>query len=155
MWMFNSTAFTDVPPGAHGFVYLITNTITDRKYVGRKYFTRKLSRPPLKGKKRKRVTWSESNWKEYTSSSDELKADIDSIGIDKFSFQILHIGFSKGEVNYLEENYQHKLNVLTSLLSNGTREYYNSSIGSRKFIGVKHTSPEKSIISENSKEMFG
>ena len=38
-----------------GFVYLITNTVDGKKYIGKKQIEKKTKRPPLKGKKRKRI----------------------------------------------------------------------------------------------------
>ena len=67
-----------------GYVYLITNVTTGRKYIGRKYFySRRKPRPDGTNKKRRRVT-SESDWKKYYGSSPELKADIKEFG--KFNF---------------------------------------------------------------------
>lgn len=146
-WLFNNKSVTHPPEGVAGFVYCITNTVDGREYIGRKYFfsTRRVKQ---KGKTRRKVVRAESNWREYTSSSTELNADIAKLGIDKFKFEILRYGSTRGEVNYLEENIQHKLDVLTATNSKGIKKFYNSSIGSRKFISVKHSEPSKSIICE-------
>ena len=70
-WTYQGTAFTsDDINDFFGFVYCITNLQSGRKYIGRKYFSQR--RKP-RGSKR-RVT-SESDWKKYYGSSDELKAD--------------------------------------------------------------------------------
>ena len=79
-WMYEGRPFTsnDICD-YYGFVYCITNTITGQKYIGRKYFMQK--RKP-KGAKR-RVT-SESDWKKYYGSSEDLKQDIRRDGKNTF-----------------------------------------------------------------------
>ena len=58
-WYYKGTAFTSDDIGDFfGYVYLITNKSTGKKYIGRKYFVQK--RKPKGGKRR--VT-SESDWK--------------------------------------------------------------------------------------------
>lgn len=83
----------------YGFVYLITNLIDNRKYIGRKYLT-KSSTKRIKGKTKKiRV---ESDWKSYFGSSDELKADVERLGEENFKREILKFCKGRGEVNYWE-----------------------------------------------------
>lgn len=137
-WVYQGAPIEEAPENAFGFIYMITNTTTGKRYIGRKYLgsTRRVKR---KGKTNRKVIRKESDWKEYTGSSKELLKDIDLIGKDSFVFEILCFGETKGQVNYLEENLQHKHNVLTSKLPNGERLYYNDSIGARKFMSVKFT----------------
>jgi hypothetical protein len=97
-----------------GFVYLITNKINSKQYIGRKYFWQ--FRTP-KGKKRK--VKSESDWKKYYGSCPELKEDIIKYGRENFVRVILSILF----VN----------NVLTESLDNGEPAFYNNNILSRYF----------------------
>ena len=79
-WIYEGRPFTSDDIGDYyGFVYRITNTTTQRSYIGRKYFVQK--RKPKGGKRR--VT-SESDWKRYYGSSDDLKRDIREIGKDNF-----------------------------------------------------------------------
>jgi len=96
----------------YGFIYRITNTVNGHDYVGRKYFKTIKKRPPLKGKKNKRRETVETDWKEYWGSSPRLQADIDKLGKDKFTREIIHLCESRGETNYLEAYYQFKENVL-------------------------------------------
>jgi len=96
----------------YGFIYRITNTVNGFDYVGRKYFTTIKKRPPLKGKKNKRRETVETDWKEYWGSSPRLQADIDKLGKDKFTREIIHLCESRGETNYLEAYYQFKEDVL-------------------------------------------
>jgi len=96
----------------YGFIYRITNTVNGHDYVGRKYFKTIKKRPPLKGKKNKRRETVETDWKEYWGSSPRLQADIDRLGKDKFTREIIHLCESRGETNYLEAYYQFKEDVL-------------------------------------------
>ena len=96
----------------YGFIYRITNTINGHDYVGRKYFTTIKKRPPLKGKKNKRRETIETDWKEYWGSSPRLLADIEQLGKDKFTREIIHLCSSRGETNYMEAYYQFTEGVL-------------------------------------------
>ena len=96
----------------YGFIYRITNIINGYDYVGRKYFTTVKKRPPLKGKKNKRRETIETDWKEYWGSSPRLLADIEQLGKDKFTREIIHLCNSRGETNYMEAYYQFTEGVL-------------------------------------------
>lgn len=115
-----------------GFVYLITNLETQQKYVGRKYFWRKL-RVKRAGKSNRRRVTKESDWREYLSSSIRLKKLIAQEGIEKFSFEIIHLGTTRSDVNYLELKEQVNRDVLKAKLPSNEFEYYNDSILSRYF----------------------
>ena len=123
-WIYEGRPFTSDDIGDYyGFVYRITNTNTQRSYIGRKYFVQK--RKP-RGAKR-RVT-SESNWKQYYGSSEELKQDIRSHGRDNFRREILSLHTTLGKVNYEETKQLFINNVLMESLDDGTPKYYNSNI---------------------------
>ena len=122
MWLYNSSPFEEIPETAYGYVYLITNTITGRKYIGKKLFWFRKTKV-LKGKK-KRIKV-ESDWREYWSSSDEVKKDVEILGADKFIREILHICPNKGSCNYLEAREQMDRRVLE------TEDYYNGQIQCR------------------------
>jgi hypothetical protein len=112
-WTYNGTAFESEDINEYdGFIYRITNTVNGHDYVGRKYFKTIKKRPPLKGKKNKRRETVETDWKEYWGSSPRLQADIDKLGKDKFTREIIHLCESRGETNYLEAYYQFKEDVL-------------------------------------------
>ena len=138
-WLYKSEQLLESPENYFGFVYIITNTISDRKYIGRKYFgsTRRVK---VAGKKRRKIIRKDSNWREYTGSSKSLNKDIEILGKNKFKFEILVMGETKGQVNYLEENIHHRFHVSSK------EEFYNDCIGPRRFARVKfHTDIEKQI----------
>ena len=123
-WVYKGSVFDSDDIGNHyGFVYRITNTINGKSYIGRKYFVQK--RKP-KGGKRK-VT-SESDWKRYFGSSEELKQDIKRIGRSSFRREILSLHTTLGKVNYEETKQLFIHNVLMEALDDGTPKYYNSNI---------------------------
>ena len=123
-WMYEGKPFTSDDIGDYyGFVYRIINTINKKEYIGRKYFVQK--RKP-KGGKRK-VT-SESDWKRYYGSSDELKQDIKDLGRDTFRREIISLHTTLGKVNYEETKQLFLNNVLTESLDDGRPKYYNSNI---------------------------
>tara|TARA_B100000900_G_scaffold291249_1_gene250095 strand:+ start:137 stop:583 length:447 start_codon:yes stop_codon:yes gene_type:complete len=123
-WMYEGKPFTSDDIGDYyGFVYRITNTTSSKSYIGRKYFVQK--RKPKGGKRR--VT-SESDWKRYYGSSDELKQDIKTLGRDSFKREILSLHTTLGKVNYEETKQLFLHNVLMESLDNGEPAYYNSNI---------------------------
>ena len=109
------------------FVYLITNLVTNKKYVGKKLFTASKTFQKNLKKKRKRV---ESEWKSYYGSSEELKADVAKYGKDNFKREILRLCKSKSEANY----YELKEQIIRDVLLRS--DYYNSFAGTR--IHKKH-----------------
>jgi hypothetical protein len=112
-WTYNGVPFESEDINEYyGFIYRITNTTNGYDYVGRKYFKTIKKRPPLKGKKNKRRETVETDWKTYWGSSPRLQADIDKLGKDKFTREIIHLCESRGETNYLEAYYQFKEDVL-------------------------------------------
>ena len=123
-WIYEGRPFTSDDIGDYyGFVYRITNTNTQKSYIGRKYFVQK--RKPKGGKRR--VT-SESDWKKYYGSSEDLKQDIRRDGKDSFRREIISLHTTLGKVNYEETRQLFLNNVLTEALDDGTPKYYNSNI---------------------------
>ena len=120
-WTYQGTTFTSADiDDFFGFVYRITNLQTGKKYIGRKYFYSK--RKPRGGKRR--VT-SESDWKRYYGSSDELKSDRKLFADQSFKREILSLHKTLGKVNYEETHQLFINNVLTESLDDGTPAYYN------------------------------
>ena len=128
-WTYKGTTFTtnDIDSFV-GFVYRITNLQTGKQYIGRKYFYQ--SRKPRGGKRR--VT-SESAWKKYYGSSDELKADRKLLGNELFKREIISLHTTKGRTNYAETRELFINDVLTEALEDGTPAYYNSNILGRYY----------------------
>jgi hypothetical protein len=118
MWIYNNAEFTEPKENDYGFVYCITNTETGRRYIGKKLFWNRKTRQ-VKGKKKRYLA--ESDWRDYYGSNDELKADIEKSGIDKFTRVILYLCPSKGECNYMEAKIQFDLDVLRK-----PEEFYNN-----------------------------
>ena len=121
-WYYNNEIVEELPEGSVGFVYLITNLTNNRKYIGKKLAQFKRSKPPLKGRKNKRRTTVESDWRTYYGSSDELNEDIEIIGKENFKREILYYCYSKAELSYIEAREQLKHKVLE------TDDYYNGHI---------------------------
>ena len=118
-WTYQGSTFSsDDINSFFGFVYRITNLKTGKKYIGRKYFYQ--FRKP-RGKSRK--VKSESDWKKYYGSSDELNANRKSLGNECFKREIISLHNTKGWVNYEETRQLFLNNVLSE-----DENYYNSNI---------------------------
>ncbi len=114
------------PENWFGFVYLIRNKETNQKYIGRKQFSNR-NRKKVKDRKNRKVVISESNWKLYTSSSEDLNILIED-NISNFEFIILKLCRTKRDLGYEEVKEQFSKDVLNSRLENGEKEYYNKNI---------------------------
>jgi len=123
-WYYNGEPFLSQHiENNFGFVYRITNLQTNRKYLGRKYFWS--FRKP-KGKSRR--VKSESDWKKYYGSSDELNQERKELGNFAFKREIISLHETKGWVNFEETRQLFVHNVLSESLADGTPAYYNSNI---------------------------
>ena len=117
-WLFESTLVETLPEDCVGFVYLITNTVSGRKYIGKKLakFSKTTVRTvKLKNgtKKKKKIRSKiDSDWLTYWSSSEELKADVATLGESSFKREILRYCNSKNELSYYEAKYQFEYDVL-------------------------------------------
>lgn len=87
---------------ALGFVYLVHDRLNQKFYLGKKQKLTHKKLPPLKGYKRSRRVWKNTNWKSYTGSSDYLNTAIEEHGKDNFDFYILGFCDSKSELTYFE-----------------------------------------------------
>ena len=121
-WLFNDTPVEELPEGCVGFVYLITNLTNNRKYIGKKLAQFSRTKPPLKGRKNRRRSKVESDWRDYYGSNDELNLDVQTLGTQNFKREILYYCGSKSELSYVEAREQFTHKVLES------DEYYNGHI---------------------------
>ncbi len=131
-WLLNENVY--IHENMFGFIYEITNKVNGKKYIGKKQCVRKIRRKPLKGKTRNRIDHKESDWKTYTSSSNELNEDIQKHGKENFEFRILKVCGSKWELGYEEIKEQISRDVLRR------DDYYNG------IINVRIGTPPKSLL---------
>jgi hypothetical protein len=121
-WIYQGKPVKELPDWVAGFVYEITNTQNGKKYIGKKLARFRRVRKPLKGRINKRRFTIESDWKNYFGSSNALLEDIEKIGKDKFTREILFYCKSRAECNYVEAREQFARKVLE------TDRYYNGHI---------------------------
>ena len=127
-WIYKNETVEQLPMDCVGFVYIITNTVSGRMYVGKKLARFKTTRYKMhtqkNGKKvRKKIRGAvASDWQEYYGSSDQLNRDVESLGKDRFKREILYYCRSKAECNYIEAREQFARKVLES------DQYYNGHI---------------------------
>ena len=130
-WTHNGAIVEVLPEDCIGFVYLITNTVSGRKYIGKKLA--KFSKTSYKvvtqkngvKKKKKIKSKVESDWQTYYGSNDVLNEDVNNLGKDKFIREILFYCNSKAQCSYIEAREQFTHRVLE------TTDYYNGQISVR------------------------
>ncbi len=110
-WLYNDAEVNEIDSKYVAFVYLITNNITGKQYIGKKttIFSRKKK---IKGKTKKKRVITESDWKDYWSSCDDLVDDVQKLGEENFKREILHFCLTKGTASYLEAREQFSRGVL-------------------------------------------
>lgn len=102
----------DNPMDHFGFVYRITHCDTGAYYIGKKQLVRKIRRPPLKGKKRRRVDYVESDWKTYWGSSENLIEAVKKYGEQEFTREFVSLHESKSDLALAELKLQLEHDVL-------------------------------------------
>jgi hypothetical protein len=128
VWLYENTQIETLPDDCVGFVYLITNKISGRKYIGKKLAkfsktTYRVVKLKNGNKKRKKIRSKiDSDWQLYYGSNDQLNRDIAELGSDNFTRQILFYCRSKAECSYIEAREQFNHKVLES------DDYYNGQI---------------------------
>lgn len=109
-WLFNTNTLTEEEIQScisqyAGFIYLITNTLNGKKYIGKKIFTN-TRRVKQKNKTRRKVKKAESDWRNYYGSSPALSADIVHFGKGNFKREIIRFCINKSEMAYFEAKEQ-------------------------------------------------
>lgn len=130
-WYYNNQPVTELNEDCVGFVYLITNLTNQRKYIGKKLAkfsktTYKMVKLKNGTKKKKKIKGKiDSDWLDYYGSSIELNKDVESLGKEHFTREILFFCKSKAECSYIEAREQFARKVLE------TDDYYNGQISVR------------------------
>ena len=113
-----------------GFVYVITNKLDGRKYIGKKVYWSNRSEK-IKGSTRRRRKRVASDWKTYTGSCKPLNTDIKEHGMENFEFKIVFQGETRTAINYEEARRQFETNCIYK------EEYYNDYIHTTRFYGSR------------------
>lgn len=130
-WLFENKIIEQLPEDCVGFVYLITNNISGRRYIGKKLAkfaktTTKIVKLKNGTKKKKKIRSKiDSDWLTYYGSNIELNKDVAELGTENFTREILFYCKSKAECSYIEAREQFKHRVLESV------DYYNGHISVR------------------------
>jgi Putative endonuclease segE, GIY-YIG domain len=139
MWIYQGNIIDSIdkmPEGVHSFIYEIVNLSNGRRYIGKKQVfserkvamgKKELAQITDKRKKKYKYKVTESNWKSYTGSNEELNKDISEGAM--YSREIIQFVFSKMEATYTECKHLFCNNVLED------ENYYNSNILNTFFKG--------------------
>ena len=130
-WTYQGLPVQELPEDCVGFVYLITNRVSGRKYIGKKLAkfaktTYKVVKLKNGTKKKKKIRSKiDSDWQTYYGSNEELNRDVTALGADQFTREIMYYCRSKAECSYIEAREQFTHKVLES------QDYYNGQISVR------------------------
>ena len=105
----------------YGFIYITTNMINGKKYIGQKIF--------------------KYNWKTYLGSGQHFKRAVKKHGRENFHRDIVALAYSKEELNQLEIEFIKNHNAVES------EDYYNISFGGESVMaGLHHSEVTKQKI---------
>lgn len=117
-WTYEGKPVTDeMVEGYVAFVYIITNLVTKKKYIGKKRLQFTKTRSVNKKKKKVKVP---SDWKEYYGSNKELLADVEKYGAINNKREVIRLCKTQGESTYYEAAEQFERKVLLR-----PEKYYN------------------------------
>ncbi len=119
-WVYEGQDFIGPALDHVGFIYRLVSKETGKKYIGKKNFwTTKTSQKKNKatGKVKKTKLKIASDWQDYYSSNDEIKAE--AAAGKPFDREILRLCKSKAEMTYWETKLQFQYDVLLD------ESYYN------------------------------
>ena len=123
MWTYNDKLYDTTPEDYQGFVYIITEFDTGKKYIGKKNFWRPKTLPKNSKRARRVRTKVESDWREYYGSNQKLQLLVEQRGESNYKRTILRLCKTKGEMSYYEAKLQFEFDVLLR------EDYYNEFIG--------------------------
>ena len=116
----------NVPDGAYGFVYITTNNLNGRMYVGQK----------------KIDDW--GVWKNYLGSGKAFKQAVKKYGKENFEREVLGFAYSPEDLNRMEAEYILDLDCVSD------PQYYNLVEGGT-VTGMIHSERTKDIMREKAK----
>ena len=125
------------PEDFFGFIYEIEENDTGKSYIGKKFFKFKRKKTKSNSSRTK-----ESDWRDYTGSSELLNDLIAQRGAESFTFRIISLCSGRCQLTYEEQQVQFSRDVLRTRLPNGERKYYNRTIGHLLFSGVEKQTDE-------------
>ena len=126
-WIYKGNSVTTLPENAVGFTYCIINNQTQKQYIGKKQLYSHTTKK-VPGRKNRKHTIKESNWRDYYGSNDTLLEEIAVLGEENFTREILQFYNSKKNLTYAEVELQFKLDVLYAKFPDGTKKFYNQNI---------------------------
>ena len=131
-WLYDGKVFeSEDIKDYFGFCYILTDLENGMKYIGRKYFYSVRKKKGIRKKVR-----SESDWKNYYSSSKKIQQMVLESGPNRFKREILSLYKKKGQVNYNETKLLFQHNVLEAADEKGKRLYYNDNIMNRYYLSI-------------------
>jgi len=141
------------PHDFFGFIYLITDMTSGKKYIGKRQYW--ASRPRVKGCKSK-VTdkqsdkwksccWKEADWRLYSGSSKSLTKWMEEHPTHEYEFRILRQCRSRGSLHYAEIEAQVASGSLWKRDRDG-KIFFNRQISACKFVPPAHYEEEEWLI---------